>query len=34
MENSEQEGLSKKEIQVNLYHIFSIFIFTELYLIA
>ena len=34
MENSEQESLSKKEIQLNLYHISSIFIFTELYLVA
>ena len=30
----EQEGLNKKEIQMNLYNIFSIFIFNELYLFA
>ena len=29
-----QGGLNKKEIQLNLYNIFSIFIFNELYLLA
>ena len=29
-----QGGLSEKEIQLNLYNMFSVFIFNELYLLA